>query len=32
MAIAIAGVLMLATPFLLPRRDYAAQRAGELVA
>jgi MFS family permease len=31
-AIAIAGVLMLATPFLLPRRDYAAQRAGELVA
>jgi MFS family permease len=31
-AIAIAGVLMLATPFLLPRRDYAAQRTGELVA
>jgi MFS family permease len=31
-AIAIAGVLMLATPFLLPRRDHVAQRAGELVA
>jgi glycerol-3-phosphate acyltransferase PlsY len=31
-AIAIAGVLMLATPFLLPRRDHASQRAGELVA
>jgi predicted MFS family arabinose efflux permease len=31
-AIAIAGVLMLATPFLLPRRDYASQREGELVA
>jgi hypothetical protein len=31
-AIAIAGVLMLTTPFLLPRRDHASQRAGELVA
>jgi MFS family permease len=31
-AIAIAGVLMLATPFLLPRRDYAAVPEAELVA
>ena len=32
-AIAIAGVLLLATPFLLPRRDHAAQHqlAGSLI-
>jgi hypothetical protein len=31
-AIAIAGILMLATPYLLPRREYDSQGGEELVA